>query len=98
MTLLQAADSHSTVADGIGGLRISASASSSGLSEKNEKQIVVGSGLDSQIIEMGDTGASDGGGNVAEKGTTGGADSLAPSVVASSQGFNKETIEKGRLY
>ncbi|KAJ2056398.1 hypothetical protein GGI17_006204 [Coemansia sp. S146] len=98
MTLLQAADSHSTVADGIGGLQISASASSSGLSEKNEKQIVVGSGLDSQIIEMGDTGASDGGGNVAEKGTTGGADSLAPSVVASSQGFNKETIEKGRLY
>ncbi|KAJ2814106.1 hypothetical protein GGI24_006465, partial [Coemansia furcata] len=51
---------------------------------------------------MGDTDARDGGGSVAEKGTTaiamGGADSLAPSVVASSQGYNKETIEKGRLY
>ncbi|KAJ2050627.1 hypothetical protein H4S04_002487 [Coemansia sp. S16] len=98
MTLLQAADSHTTVADGIGGPQISASVSSSGLSDKVEKQIVVGSGLDSQIIEMGDTGANDSGGNVAEKGTASGANSLAPSVVASSQGFNKETIEKGRLY
>ncbi|KAJ1664387.1 hypothetical protein GGF38_003100, partial [Coemansia sp. RSA 25] len=99
MALLQPADSNSTVANGAASLA-SISASSSGASHKDEKQVVVGTGLDSQIVEIGDTDASDGGASMAEKGAAAatGVDSLAPSVVASSQGFNKETIDKVRLY
>ncbi|KAJ2489574.1 hypothetical protein IWW37_003854 [Coemansia sp. RSA 2050] len=96
MTLPPVADSYTTVANGVDTHQAGTSVSSSRLSDKDVKQIVVGSGLDSQIIEMSDT--SESGVKVAEKGTVAVVDSLAPSVVASSQGFNKETIEKGRLY
>ncbi|KAJ2907960.1 hypothetical protein GGI21_003364, partial [Coemansia aciculifera] len=96
MTMLQEVDSHSTVGN------LAASFSSSGASDKDAKQVIVGTVLDSQIVELGEADSgTEGGANVAEKSTTaeatGTADSIAPSVVASSQGFNKETISPTRL-
>ncbi|KAJ2746820.1 hypothetical protein GGI20_001051 [Coemansia sp. BCRC 34301] len=95
MSLLQPADSHSTVANAAAS-HSSDSESSSEASAKDVKQVVVGSGaLDSQIIEIGNTAPS-----VAAASEKGGVEgSQAPSVVASSQGgFNKETISKTRLH